>query len=182
MHRRDDVASGRCLGGTLIHNGNCGQPLSIGFLAVPLVKPSFRRLAVTKVCSATLFPARFAAAMIAAITLTPIAAAADPKYRPTPEPPAKPLTQNIFSGVSHPHPKARLDNSRRSCQLSDGNTDNLLLERCCQWTPVAEHDRGLLCSTFRKRLHEDDDELHAYGVDDVEGFYSGGCSEKYGFR
>jgi hypothetical protein len=43
-------------------------------------------------------------------------------------------------------------------------------------------DRGLFYSTFRKSLHEDDEELHACGVDDVEGVNSGRCSEKYGFR
>jgi hypothetical protein len=48
--------------------------------------------------------------------------------------------------------------------------------------PGRERDRGLLCSTFRRRLHEDDDESRACGADDIEGIYSGGCSEKYGFR
>lgn len=48
--------------------------------------------------------------------------------------------------------------------------------------PGRGHDRGLLYSTFRTRLHEDDDELRACGADDVAGIYSGGCSEKYGFR
>jgi hypothetical protein len=119
--------------------------------------------------------------MVAAVLLAPIAAAADPKYRPATTPSAKPLTQNIFSGVSHPHPKVRLDNGCFSCQLIVGFKDNLSHERFCQWTPVAEHDRGLLRSTFRKRLHEDDDEFHAYGVDDVEGINFGGCSEMYGF-
>ena len=135
-HRRDDIASGRFMGGTLIHNGNCRQPLSIGFLAVPLIKPSFRSLPVTKVCSSTLLPARFVAAMVAAILLAAIAATADPKYRTAPLPPAKPLTENIFSRVSHSHPKARLDNGCRSWQLSFGCVDNLSHERCCQRTPV----------------------------------------------
>ena len=48
--------------------------------------------------------------------------------------------------------------------------------------PGRGHDRGLLFSTFRTRLHEDDEERRACGADDVEGIYSGGCSEKYGFR
>jgi hypothetical protein len=34
--------------------------------------------------------------------------------------------------------------------------------------PDRRHDRGLSFSTFRKTLHDDDDELHAFGVDDVE--------------
>jgi len=29
---------------------------------------------------------------------------------------------------------------------------------------------SLFCSTFHKRLHEDDEEVHAFGVDDVERF------------
>jgi hypothetical protein len=48
--------------------------------------------------------------------------------------------------------------------------------------PGRGHDRGLLCSTFRTRLHEDDDERRACGADDVEGIYSGECSEKDRFR
>jgi hypothetical protein len=48
--------------------------------------------------------------------------------------------------------------------------------------PGRGHDRGLPCSAFRKRLQEDDDGRRACGADDVEGIYSGGCSEKYGFR
>jgi hypothetical protein len=61
-----------------------------------------------------------------------------------------------------------------------------------EWTPLTmrgsakmdpgrSHDRGLSYSTFRKTLHDDDDELHAFGVDDVE-VYPGGCSENYSFR
>jgi hypothetical protein len=48
--------------------------------------------------------------------------------------------------------------------------------------PGRGYDRGLLCSTFRTRLHENDYGRRACGADDVEGIYSGGCSEKYGFR
>ena len=48
--------------------------------------------------------------------------------------------------------------------------------------PGRGYDRGLLYSTFRTRLHEDDDERRACGADDVEGIYSGRCSEEYSFR
>ncbi len=48
--------------------------------------------------------------------------------------------------------------------------------------PGRGYDRGLLYSTFRTRLHEDDDGRHACGADDVEAIYSGGGSEQYGFR
>jgi hypothetical protein len=48
--------------------------------------------------------------------------------------------------------------------------------------PGRGYDRGLPYSTFRTRLHEEDDERRACGADDVEGIYSGGYSEKYGFR
>jgi hypothetical protein len=42
-------------------------------------------------------------------------------------------------------------------------------ERYSQWTPVADTIGVSSCSTLRKRLHEDDEEVHAFGVDDVEG-------------
>ena len=48
--------------------------------------------------------------------------------------------------------------------------------------PGRGYDRGLLYSTFRTRLHEDDDERRACGADDVEGIYSGRYSDKYAFR
>ena len=48
--------------------------------------------------------------------------------------------------------------------------------------PGRGYDRGLLYSTFRTTLHEDDDERRACGADDVEGIYSGRYSDKYAFR
>jgi hypothetical protein len=99
---------------------------------------------MAEVCSSTLLAACFGAAMLAAILLAMIAAAADPEDGVAFLPAAKPLTQNIFSVVSHAHPKARLDNRRRSCQLMDDCLANLSTERFCHWTPVADHDRGLL--------------------------------------
>jgi hypothetical protein len=120
--------------------------------------------------------------MVTAILLATIATAADPKYGATTAPSAKPLTKNLFRSVSHSHPKARLDNSCRSCQPKDGCVDNLSLREVLPMDPGRGHDRGLLCSTFRKRLHEDDGVLHACGVDDVEAINSGGCFKKYVFR
>ena len=181
-HRRDDIASTRFIGGTLIHNINCGQPLSIGFLAIPLVKSSFQSLPVTKVCRSTSLPARFAAAMAAAILLAAIAMAADPEYRSTPAPPTKPLTQNLFSNLSHSHPMARLDKGCRSCQLNDGCLDNLSLERCCQWTPV-EDTIGVSPAQPSERVYTKrmtDFTPAAWMM--LRIVYSGGCSEKYGFR
>jgi hypothetical protein len=35
--------------------------------------------------------------------------------------------------------------------------------------PGRGHDRGLLCSAFRKSLHEDNDDWRACGADDVKG-------------
>ena len=118
--RRKDAASRRRLRGTLIHNGKCSESLAIGFLTVPLIKSPFESFPVTKVCSAPLFPTSFLATLIAAVLMTPITTAANPKYRSAVVPSANPLTQNIFGGVSHLHLKARLDNGHRSCQLSDG--------------------------------------------------------------
>ena len=48
--------------------------------------------------------------------------------------------------------------------------------------PGRGYGRGLLYSTFRTRLHEDDDGRRTCGADDVVAIYSGGCSEKYRFR
>lgn len=180
--RRKDPARRRDVGGTLIHNGNRGQSLAIGFLAVPLVELPFESFSVTKIGRAPLCPACFLAASIGAVLMAPIAMAANPKYRSTLLPSANPLTQNLFGGVSHPHLKARLDNGRRSCQLSDGCINKPPTHEVRPSDPGRWHDRGLFCSTFQKRLHEDDEKLHACGVDDVEDVNSGGCSEKYGFR
>lgn len=179
--RRKDPASRRVVGGTLIHNGNRSPSLSIGFLAVPLVKPPFESLSVTKVCSAPLFPASFLAAAIAAVLMPPVTAAANPKYRSALMPSANPLTQNIFSSVSHLHLKARLDNGRRSCQLSDGCINKPPMHEVLPLGPDRWHDRGLFHSTFRKRLHDDDEGFHAFGVDDVVLVNSGGCLKNYVF-
>ena len=48
--------------------------------------------------------------------------------------------------------------------------------------PGRGHDRGLLCSTFRKDYTKMMMDVRACGADDVEGIYSGGCSDKYVFR
>ncbi|HEY5503789.1 MAG TPA: hypothetical protein VIK28_01425 [Sedimentisphaerales bacterium] len=65
--------------GTLIHNGNFCQALSIGFLPVSLIESSFSSFSVTQVRSSPLFSTRFAATMVAAVTLPPIAMEADPE-------------------------------------------------------------------------------------------------------
>jgi len=136
--RHGDLYSGRLDGGTLIHNGNCCQPLPVGLLTVPLVKPPFRSTPMTEVRSSALLSPCFAAARFAAILLAAITGTADPEYRAALWPPAKPLTENIFSRVSHSHPRARLDNGCRKWQLNDGCVDNLSIERYRQWTPVGD--------------------------------------------
>jgi len=108
-YRRDDVASVQIFGGTLIHNGKCCTPPPIGSLPVPLIESSFRSFSVAEICGSSLLAARFGAAMIATILLATIATAAEPEYGVTSSPAANPLAENNFSGVSHPHPKARLD-------------------------------------------------------------------------
>ncbi len=141
-NRRDDIVRGRFGRGTLIHNGIFSQPFPIGFLTVPLIKPSFYSLTVTTVCIATLLPPRFTAATVTAILMTAITATAYPKNRAAFAPPTNPLMENNFSRVSHSHPKARLDISYRSWQFSFGCVDNLSIERCCQWTPVVDIRSG----------------------------------------
>jgi len=152
----------------LIHNGKCGPTPAIGSLPVALIKSSFQGFSMAEVCSSTLLSAGFGAATLIAILLAVIAAAADPENRVTFVPTAKPLAENIFRVASHSHSKARLD--KRHPNMSAYGRLNMepLDQRFYQWTPVADYDRGLLCSTFRKRLHEDDEEVHAFGVDDVE--------------
>ena len=107
--RRDDAARGENARGTLIHNGNCSQPLAIRSLAVSLIKSSFGRVSMTTVGCSTLLSTSFAAAIVAAVLLTMVAPAADPEKGIAFAPTANPLAQNIFSGLSHLHPKARLD-------------------------------------------------------------------------
>jgi hypothetical protein len=124
---------------------------------------------MTMVGSSTLLPTRFGAAIVAAILLAMVAAATDPENGIAFMPTAKPLAENIFSNPSHSHLKARLDNGCRSCQLNGEYLGYLSTERyTCQWTPVADTIGVSSCSTFRERLHEDDKEVHAVGVDDVE--------------
>jgi hypothetical protein len=91
---------------------------------------------VAEVCRSSLGTTSFVAAAIAAITLSPIAAAAYPENGAAFTPAAKPLTQNIIYGVSHSHPKARLDNGRRSCQLNDGGWTPLTREVLPKRTPI----------------------------------------------
>jgi hypothetical protein len=123
---------------------------------------------MAKVCSSTLLPDCFAAAMVTTITVTSIAGTTDPKYRPTIMPSANSLTENIFSGVSHPHLKARLDNGRRSCQLNDGYLDNLSYERNRQWTPVADTIGVSPARPSWERLYDlKGDCRRACGADDV---------------
>jgi hypothetical protein len=123
---------------------------------------------MTTVCSSTLLPDCFVAALVTTITMTPITGTTDPKYRPTIMPSANSLTQNIFGGLSHPHPKARLDNGRRSCQLNDGYLDNLSYERNCQWTPVEDTIGVSPARPSWERLYDlKDDCRRACGADDV---------------
>ena len=108
-HRRDDSAAGISAAGTLIHNGTFRQASTIGSLSVPLIQSCFQGFSVTEVGRTELFTTGFLSATITAVTLTAVATAADPEYGPAFAPPAKPLSENIFEGLSHSHPKARLD-------------------------------------------------------------------------
>ena len=151
--RRDDV--GRWGGsGTLIHNGNCSPPQAISLLSVSLIKFCFESFSVTVVRCTPLFPARFLTAWIAAVLMAPIASTADAKYGSAFMPSANSLAQNIFSGVSHPHLKGRLDNGRCSCQLSYGCIKILLRKRGAAIGPRSVARSRPLVLTFRMRLHE----------------------------
>jgi hypothetical protein len=170
--RRDDAASIQGFQGTLIHNGKCGPTPAICSLPVALIQSSFPSLSMAEVCSSTLLSAGFGAATLTAILLAVIAAAADPEDRVTLLPAANSLTENIFSGMSHLHPKARLDNGRRSCQLMDGYLENLSTERKLPMGLGRGHDRGLRCSTFHKKLHDyRDDVTCACGVMMLRGLF-----------
>ncbi len=147
------------LGGTLIHNGTCRQPDAIGTLTVPLIQSAFGAVAMTTVGRSALLPSGFTAASVTAILLAPITMAAEPEHRAAFRPPAKPLTEKIFSCVSHAHPKARLDSSCGSWQPNGGYVENLSHARHSQRTPVGDTIGVSSCSTFRKKLHDYRDDV-----------------------
>lgn len=165
--RRRNVASATPWGGTLIHNGNFGESLTVGSLAVSLVESSFGSFTVAQVGSSALLSAGLNAAIVAAVAMSPVALAANPEKGPTFMPPAKPLTQNIFHGRNHPRPKARLDNGRRSCQFNDGCIQKHHADGIAANGPRSRSRSGSPLSLFLKRLHDDDEIVHAFGVDDV---------------
>ena len=145
MNRRDDLARGRTSGGTLIHNGTFYQSQAICSLAVPLIQSCFQGFSVTEVGCAELFPAGFLSATVAAVTMTAVAAAADPEYGPAFAPTTNPLSENIFAGLSHSHPKARLDIGCGSWQPIC-SVITLALSRDTALGSGRGHGRGLLLS------------------------------------
>ena len=102
----------------MIRHAGSVPPLPVGSLTVSMIEPSFDTLLMTEVCSASLLAAPFDAAEIAAILLSAITMSAEPKDNAAILSPTKPLTQNEFACMLHSRPKARLDISGRSWQLS----------------------------------------------------------------
>jgi hypothetical protein len=117
----------RSFRGTLIHNGVFCQASTICSLAIPLIQSCFQGLSVTEVRCTALFPARFLPTTVTAITMTAVTAAVDPEDRSTFAPSTNSLSENIFAGLSHSHPKARLDIDCSSWQLRNYNLVNLSL-------------------------------------------------------
>lgn len=168
MGRQGDIAFRRALGGTLIRHAGSGLALPVGPLTVPVIEPSFKAPLMTEVGGASLLAAPFGAAEVAAILLSAITMSADPKDNAAVLSPTKPLTQNNFACMCHPRPKARLDISCRSWQPKAICLCNLLKAGCWQWALVADTTEASPFSTFRDRLHEDDEGCRTFGADDIE--------------
>ena len=83
--------------------------LPIGPLPVAVIEPSFPALLVPPVGVATLLPARFPPASLAAVFMAAVTMTTDPEHRATAGPPAKPPPQ----GISIPSADVPFYSSRR---------------------------------------------------------------------
>lgn len=91
--RQDDMVCGGFLG-TLIRHARPGSTAPVGALAISMIQPSFRALLMTKVRSATLFPAGLSPAPITAVLLPAVTAAANAEENAASFCAAKSLTQS----------------------------------------------------------------------------------------
>ena len=103
---QQDPATERRTKGTLIRHAGIGAASAILALTIPMIESSFGALLVATVGEAPLLPIGLLAAQRAAVTLSPVAMAADPEPLATCHVPAKALTQNDFARDRHPRSQA----------------------------------------------------------------------------
>ena len=89
-------------GGSMIRHAPQAAAFPVGPLPVAVIEPSFPALLVPLVGVATLLPARFPPASLAAVFMAAVTMTTDPEHRATAGPPAKPPPQGIFAA---PHPR-----------------------------------------------------------------------------
>src|SRR6266853_1229643 len=89
---QQDPAAERGTKGTLIRHAGIGSASAILALTVPVIESSFGALLVAAIGAAPLLPISLLAAQRAAVALSPVAVAADPKHFAASAVPAKALT------------------------------------------------------------------------------------------
>jgi hypothetical protein len=120
-----DTVSTIELMGRLIRHARLRSTLTVGALAVSMIKASFRGLLVTAVGRTSLFAAGFAATAVGTVTLSTITGTADIENATASLRATKRMTENNFRCVGHPRPKAGLDNSHQSWQLGAIRVDGV---------------------------------------------------------
>jgi len=98
----------------LIRHAGIGSAPAILALTVPMIESSLATLLVATVGEAPLLPIGLLPAQRAAVALSPVAVAADPKHPAASAAAANALTQNKFAADRHPRPQAGLDNGHCS--------------------------------------------------------------------
>jgi hypothetical protein len=98
----------------LIRHAGIGSAPAILALTVPMIESSLATLLVAAVGEVPLLSIGLLPAQRVAVTLSPVAMAADPEPLATCHVPAKALTQNDFARDRHPRSQAGLDNGHYS--------------------------------------------------------------------
>ena len=91
--------------------------MAVSALPVAMIELSFRASLMAVVGPAALPAARFEAAGLAAVTLSPVAVPADPEHCVASNRWTNPLTKNHLAMTIHVRPEAGLDNGDRSWQV-----------------------------------------------------------------
>ena len=85
-------------GGSMIRHALAPAACPVGPVPVAVIVPSLRAFLVFPVGGPRLLAARFAPAAVTAVFVAPVTMPADPEHPATGDPPAKPLTQWLFTG------------------------------------------------------------------------------------